>query len=117
LLDRLVGYAVAYYRDQVKPAKRYRAPSEAEVAALDDLARTLEALPDDADAEAIQTQVYEVGKRHPVGELREWFTALYQILLGQDTGPRFGSFIKLYGVAETVRLIRRALAGEDLASG
>ncbi len=114
-LDRLVGHAIAYYKDQVKPAKRYRRPSEAEAAALADLAKTLEALPADADAEAIQTQVYEVGKRHPIGELRQWFTALYQILLGQDTGPRFGSFIKLYGVAETVSLIRRALAGEDLS--
>ncbi|MBI1775170.1 MAG: lysine--tRNA ligase [Proteobacteria bacterium] len=116
LLDRLVGHAIAYYKDQVKPAKRYRRPSQAEAAALGDLAKILEGLPAGADAEAIQTQVYEVGKRHPVGELREWFTALYQILLGQDTGPRFGSFIKLYGISETVRLIRRALAGEDLST-
>jgi lysyl-tRNA synthetase class 1 len=116
LLDRLVGYAIAYYKDQVKPARRYRRPNEAETKALEDLAKTLEALPAEADAEAIQTQVYEVGKRHPAGDLRQWFTALYQILLGQDTGPRFGSFIKLYGVAETVRLIRRALKGEDLSA-
>lgn len=118
ILDRLVGYAVAYYRDFVKPAKRYRAPSNDETAALADLVAALEALPDDADAETIQTQVYEVGKRQPAfaGNLKGWFRALYQILLGQDQGPRMGSFIALYGRAETVTLIRKVLAGEDLAA-
>ncbi len=118
ILDRLVGYAVAYYRDFVKPAKRYRAPNDEEKAALADLAAALEALPADADAEITQTEVYEVGKRHPAfaGDLKGWFRALYQILLGQDRGPRMGSFVALYGRDETVSLIRRALAGEDLAA-
>jgi lysyl-tRNA synthetase class 1 len=67
-------------------------------------------------AEDIQTQVYEVGKRHQCfGALREWFTALYQILLGQDSGPRLGSFIALYGISETVALLDRAIAGEELS--
>ena len=74
------------------------------------------ALPADADAETIQTEVYEVGKRHPFENLRDWFRALYEILLGQSQGPRFGSFAALYGLAETVALIDRALAGEDLAA-
>ena len=114
-LDKLVDYAVAYYQDFVKPAKRYRAPTEAERAALADLATELEGLPAGADAEAIQTIVYEIGKRHPAfADLRAWFLALYEILLGQDQGPRMGSFIALYGVAETIALIRRALAGDDL---
>ena len=116
ILDRLAGHAVAYYRDFVRPAKKYRAPTDMERAALDDLARVLTALPADADAEAIQTQVFEVGKRHAFPDLRSWFKSLYEILLGQDQGPRMGSFIKLYGRDETVRLIRRALAGEDLAA-
>ena len=60
--------------------------------------------------EAIQTVVYEVGKRHPFPELRAWFGCLYQVLLGQQEGPRFGGFIALYGVAETVALIEAALA-------
>ena len=118
MLDRLVGYAITYYRDFVKPAQRYRPPTAEEATALDDLAAVLAALPDDADAETIQTEVYEVGKRHACfADLKAWFRALYQILLGQDTGPRMGSFIALYGVAETRELIRRALAGEDLAQG
>jgi lysyl-tRNA synthetase class 1 len=114
MLDELVGYAINYYRDFVKPGKRYRAPDAGESAALADLASALEALPAGADAEAIQYEVYEVGKRHEFASLRDWFKALYEILLGQEQGPRMGSFIALYGRDETVRLIRRALAGEPL---
>ncbi len=116
ILDELVGHALTYYRDAVKPSKVYRVPSADERAALDDLRNVLAALPSDADAEAIQTEVYEVGKRHPFETLRDWFKALYEILLGQSQGPRMGSFIALYGLAETVVLIDRVLAGGDLAA-
>jgi lysyl-tRNA synthetase class 1 len=118
LLDRLIGHAVAYYQGLVKPAQVYRRPSEDESRAFEDLAQTLAGLPADATAETIQTEVYEVGKRHPgVGDLKAWFRALYQCLLGQDEGPRMGSFIAVYGLPETIRLIERALAGEDLSQG
>ena len=116
LLDRLVGYAVAYYTDFVKPAKTYRKASDAERAALEDLAATLEGLGSGATPEEIQNQIYEVGKRHGFTDLRAWFQALYEILLGQTQGPRMGSFIALFGVAETLALIRRAINGEDLAA-
>ena len=116
ILNRLVDYAIAYYRDFVKPAKRYRAPSDSERAALADLCESLKVLPPDSDAEAIQTVVYEIGKRHPFADLKSWFQALYEILLGQSEGPRMGSFIALYGRTETVELIGKALAGEDLAA-
>ncbi|UUX51334.1 lysine--tRNA ligase [Nisaea acidiphila] len=115
-LDKLAGYAVNYYQDFARPAKQYRAPSDLERAAFQDLVSELKALPADADAETIQTQVYEVGKRHEFENLRDWFKGLYQVLLGQDQGPRFGSFIALYGRDETVALIEKALAGEDLAA-
>ena len=115
ILDRLAGHALAYYRDKVKPAKSYRKASPLESAALADLARALRALPADADAETIQTDIYEVGKRHPFAALRDWFRALYEILLGQSQGPRFGSFVALYGLAESIALVERAAAGEDLA--
>ncbi|MSP48112.1 MAG: lysine--tRNA ligase [Alphaproteobacteria bacterium] len=114
-LDRLVGHAVAYYKDQIKPAKHYRPATEMERKALDDLARVLAEAPSGADAETLQSLVYEVGKRHAFADLRAFFQALYEILLGQSQGPRFGGFVALYGVKETVALIRRALAGEDLA--
>ncbi|MBL9036479.1 MAG: lysine--tRNA ligase [Rhodospirillaceae bacterium] len=109
-LDKLVGYAINYYRDFVKPAKTFRAPDETERAALAELLAYLERAPEDAKADALQTEVYEIGKRHPFPELRAWFKALYEVLLGQEQGPRFGSFIELYGKAETAALIRKALA-------
>ena len=115
ILDALVCCAIRYYRDFVKPKKKYRAPSATERAALADLLAELEALPEDADGETIQTQVYEVGKRHDFPELRAWFKALYEILLGQEQGPRMGSFMSLYGLEASRVLLRRALAGEDLA--
>ncbi|MEM7223291.1 MAG: lysine--tRNA ligase [Pseudomonadota bacterium] len=110
LLDRLVGHAIAYYRDFVKPAKSYRAPDAQEKAALEDLLGALERLPADADAEAIQSEVYEVGKRHDFANLRDWFKALYEILLGQSAGPRMGSFMALYGLEESKALVRNTLA-------
>jgi lysyl-tRNA synthetase class 1 len=116
-LDRLVHHAIAYYRDFVRPAKRYREPDANERAALADLAETLRGMAPGTDAEALQAEVFAVGKRHAFPELRAWFTCLYQVLLGQDEGPRFGGFVALYGVAETVALIEAALtrSGSDPA--
>jgi lysyl-tRNA synthetase class 1 len=116
ILDELVGYAIRYYQDFVKPQKKYRSPDARENAALHDLMTGLQALPAGTSAEEIQNQVYEIGKRHEFEPLRAWFKALYEILFGQEQGPRMGSFIALYGVVETVALIRRALAGEDLSA-
>jgi len=86
-----------------------------ERAALEDLADSLGKAPAGADGEALQNLVYEVGKRHAFTDLRAFFQALYEILLGQTQGPRFGGFVALYGVKETVKLIRRALEGADLS--
>jgi lysyl-tRNA synthetase class 1 len=115
-LDRLVGYALNYYRDHVKPKKRYRAPDATEQAALGELLRYLESAPADASAEDLQNEVYEIGKRHPFPELKAWFKALYEVLLGQDQGPRMGSFIALYGRKETAALINKVLNGESLGA-
>ncbi|MEZ5937486.1 MAG: lysine--tRNA ligase [Hyphomonadaceae bacterium] len=112
LLDRLVGYALKYYADFVKPAKTYRPADEKERAALEDLAARLEGYDGPADDEALQTLVYAVGTEHAFEPLRAWFQAIYEVLLGQSQGPRFGGFIALYGVKETAQLIRDALAGK-----
>ncbi|WP_448190108.1 lysine--tRNA ligase [Azospirillum sp. sgz301742] len=109
LLDRMAGYAVRYYQDFIKPMKQYRAPTDAERAALEDLLNRLDLL-SNAKAETIQNEVFEVGKAHGFTELRAWFQALYEILLGQTTGPRMGSFIELYGIEETKALVRQKLA-------
>ena len=116
LLDQLVGYAIRYFHDFVKPAKLYRPPSAKERAALVELDARLAKLPKAVLAEEIQAEVYAVGKEHGFEPLREWFAALYEVLLGQTQGPRFGSFVELYGIAETRALIKRALDGELVAA-
>ncbi|MEO7241047.1 MAG: lysine--tRNA ligase, partial [Sphingomicrobium sp.] len=110
-LDALIGLAVNFANDFVAPTLHRRAPSEAEAAALRDLDASLAALPADANAEAIQHEVFEIGKRHNFDPLRAWFQALYETLLGSSQGPRMGSFIALYGVDNSRRLIAEALAG------
>ena len=126
-LDRLVGYAIRYFHDFVKPHKVFRAPDEAERGALLALDAALAALPADADADAVQTVVFDVGRAHfpdpskkgpdgGPGVSLGFFAALYQILLGQEKGPRFGSFVALYGLAETRALIAEALDGRLAAA-
>jgi len=125
-LDALAGYAVRYFRDFVKPAKQYRAPDEVEQATLVALAQALGTLPAEASAEAVQTLLYDVARPIPryqnfqakgatpdkPGVSNAWFNTLYEILLGEKQGPRFGSFAAIYGIAETRALIARALSGE-----
>ena len=110
-LDQAAGFAVRYYNDFVKPQKVYRAPTELEREALVDLRDQLKTWDGGLDAEALQGLVFAVG-RDRFDPLRDWFTALYEVLLGASQGPRFGGFIALYGVDETVALIDRALAGD-----
>ena len=112
-LDRLMGHALNYYEDFVKPSKTYRAPTEQERAAFEDLAARLKALPaDTTDGEAIQAEVYAVGKAHDFQPLRAWFGALYEVLLGASQGPRFGSFAAIYGLPQTIDLIEKGARGE-----
>jgi lysyl-tRNA synthetase class 1 len=108
-LDELIGLAVNYARDFVVPTLQRRAPNEMEAAALRDLDSELAKLPADAGGEPIQNIVFEVGKRHPFESLRGWFQALYETLLGSSQGPRMGSFIALYGIDNSRRMIAEAL--------
>jgi len=114
-LDRLVGYAINYFHDFVKPARRFRAPDEKERAAMEDLAGKLKEIDPKLPGEEIQNIVYAVGKEHEFENLRDWFKALYEVLLGESQGPRFGNFAALYGVEATAARIERALAGEDMS--
>ncbi|MDV7272183.1 lysine--tRNA ligase [Thioclava sp. A2] len=133
-LDQAAAFAVRYYHDFVAPERQFRLPSDSERAALLDLVAAMkspeaalaqiarknaEAGSDEALPEAdfhsddfLQTVVFAIGKNHGFENLRDWFKALYEVLLGQSQGPRFGGFIALYGVEETVGLIERALNGE-----
>jgi lysyl-tRNA synthetase class 1 len=121
-LAAMVDYAIHYFRDFVLPAKKYREPTDVERVALLDLRDALSQLPPDAAAEAIQDVVYEVGRREPFldqkkkgkdgkpGVSLDWFNLLYQVLLGQERGPRFGSFVAAYGIKNTIDMIDGALA-------
>ncbi len=108
-LDALIGHALRYFRDFIAGSLRRRAPDETETAALRALDSRLAALGGEASAEAIQFEVYEVGKAAGFENLRDWFKALYETLLGTSQGPRMGSFIALYGIDNSRRLIAEAL--------
>ncbi|HEY8247710.1 MAG TPA: lysine--tRNA ligase [Hyphomicrobium sp.] len=126
LLEQLAGYAVRYYADFVKPNKKYRRADEVEAAALLALSEALKSAPPGATAEDLQGLIYDVGRSIPryqdpnaksataerPGVSNAWFNAIYEVLLGEAKGPRFGSFIELYGVKETRTLIDKALNGE-----
>jgi lysyl-tRNA synthetase class 1 len=112
-LDQAASFAVRYYNDFVKPAKVFRAASDLEHEAFLDLRTQLVAYDGDLDAETLQSIVFACG-RERFDPLRDWFKAIYEVLLGASQGPRFGGFIALYGVTETVALIDQALAGESL---
>lgn len=109
----LVERAVAYYQDFIKPNKTFRAPSDGERVALRALAEKLSAAAPGTSGEDLQTLVYATGMEQGYeGKLRDWFQALYQVLLGQDQGPRFGSFVALYGIDPSIQLIRDGLDGK-----
>jgi lysyl-tRNA synthetase class 1 len=108
-LEAMIGRALAYHADRVAPGLHRREPDAREAAALAELDAWL-GENGDADAEAIQFEVYEIGKRHGFEPLRAWFQALYEVLLGSSQGPRMGTFFALYGIENSRALIRRALA-------
>jgi lysyl-tRNA synthetase class 1 len=136
-LDQAVGFAIRYVNDFVKPTRQFRLPTERERAAMEELVACLgdadraldviarknaqegkeAALPevDWHDDEFLQSIVFAIGKTHGFDPLRDWFSALYEVLLGASQGPRFGGFIALYGIEETRALIAQALAGELVA--
>ncbi|MEA1937660.1 MAG: lysine--tRNA ligase, partial [Pseudomonadota bacterium] len=116
MLDRLADHAVAYYRDFISPQKTWREPTRIERDALEDLAETLTNLSSDATPEDIQNAIYAIGKRHAFEPLRDWFKAMYEVLLGQSEGPRMGPFIAIYGIESMIVLIREKLAVNVLRS-
>jgi lysyl-tRNA synthetase class 1 len=129
-LDRMIGYAVIYFRDFVRPKKVYRAADPVEREALEALSAALAGLPQNPSAEDVQTLLYDVARPIPryqnfaakgatpekPGVSNDWFAMLYQVLLGEERGPRFGSFVALYGVDNTRALIADALAGRFVAA-
>jgi len=108
ILDSLVGYALKYFEDIVKPKKKYRKPNDKEKKALQDLVQRLKDCKEQMDPEDIQTIVYSVGKDNGYEEnLREWFKAIYEIIFGDQDGPRMGFFISFFGIKESIELINK----------
>ena len=111
-LNILVTKALKYYQDFIHPNKKYRIPNKKEIIALKELEGRISKIKDFSDQQEIQNQVYETGKNNDYQELKDWFSCLYEILLGQKEGPRMGSFISIYGAKETIELIHNAVEGK-----
>ncbi len=108
ILDGLVGYALKYFEDIVKPNKKFKKPNEKEKKALKDLVNRLKECNEEMNPEAIQTIVYSVGKDNGYKDnLRDWFKAIYEIIFGDQDGPRMGFFISFFGIKESIELINK----------
>ena len=110
IFDGLVGYAIKYFNDVIKSQKKYKTPSESEKKALEALIKTLEKCNDQMPPEEIQTLIYSTGKENGYTEnLRDWFKLIYEVVFGDENGPRMGFFISFFGVNETKDLIMSKL--------
>ena len=110
IFDGLVGYAIKYFNDVIKSQKKYKTPSEDEKKALEALISTLEKCNDQMPPEEIQTLIYSTGKENGYAEnLRDWFKLIYEVVFGDENGPRMGFFISFFGVNETKDLIMSKL--------
>ena len=106
IFDKLVGYAIKYFNDVIRLKKKYKKPNIEEKIALKALVNTLEKCDDNMKPEDIQTMIYTTGKENGYAEnLREWFKLIYEVVFGDENGPRMGFFISFFGVKETKALI------------
>ena len=116
ILDKLIEYAINYYIDFILPSKRYQKINDENRKIFEDLLYLLKNIDKKLSSEEIQTQIYNIGIKHNFSNLRDFFILIYQVLLGQNQGPRLGSFIKMYGINNTCKLIDKALKGQDLTN-
>ena len=114
-LDNLIKYAINYYKDFVLPNKKYKLIDDQNKHTFEEIKTKLSNLDKNSKSEEIQFHIYELGKKYENGNLKDYFKLIYQVLLGQDQGPRLGSFIALYGINRTIDLINKALKKEDLS--
>jgi lysyl-tRNA synthetase class 1 len=112
LLINMLEYGVQYYNKFVLPNKKYRLASDKEKEGFSLLIEVLKNCSPNEEPENIQTKIYEIGMSLNFENLKDWFSAFYQVVLGQDQGPRLGSFIKFYGINETIKLLERKLNNE-----
>ena len=110
IFDQLINYAIKYFNDVVKLNKKFKKPNQEEKLALNNLAEKLSECNESMSPEAIQTIVYSVGKENGYKEnLRDWFKMIYEVIFGDENGPRLGFFISFFGVKETIDLIKNKI--------
>jgi len=103
---KLIDGVINYYNDVTKSSISYKKPNKEEMIIFEDLIKRLSVMPDTYSAEEIQTEIYQIGKDHNFTNLRDWFSLIYQVLFGKSEGPRFGSFVAIYGIDRTIQLIK-----------
>ena len=110
IFDNLINYAIRYFNDVIKQKKSYKKPNHEEKKALEALVESLESCNDNMQPEDIQTKIYSVGKENGYKEnLRDWFKLIYEVVFGDENGPRMGFFISFFGVNETKELIKNKI--------
>ena len=110
MINELLNYGVQYYNEFVLPNKKYRKPNEIEITGFRKIIEELKKIDENCQPEDIQTKIYQIGMDLKFENLRDWFSAFYQVVLGQDQGPRLGSFIKFYGIEKTINLLEERLS-------
>ncbi len=111
IFDKLIEYAIKYFNDVIKINKKYKKPNDQEISALKELIKTLDQCKDEMSPEDIQTKIYTVGKENGYKEnLRDWFKLIYEVVFGEENGPRMGFFISFFGVKETKELIKEKIS-------
>ncbi|MEC6987084.1 MAG: lysine--tRNA ligase [Pseudomonadota bacterium] len=110
ILNNLTEYAINYFKDKVEPNKKFKKPTKEEKKALENLVKKLKNIDQSLTPEEIQTQVYSVGKENGYEKnLRDWFKLIYEVVFGEENGPRMGFFISFFGLKETIELINNKL--------
>jgi len=110
IFDNLVGYAIKYFNDVIKKSKKYKKPNNDEKIALEALIKKLDDCNDEMSPEDIQTIIYSTGKENGYSKnLRDWFRLIYEVVFGDENGPRMGFFISFFGVKETKDLIKNKI--------
>ena len=106
ILDNLTEYAINYFKDKVEPNKKFKIPNETEKKSLNNLVKKLEKIDQKLTPEDIQTIIYSVGKENGYADnLRDWFKLIYEVVFGEENGPRMGFFVSFFGLKETIKLI------------
>jgi regulator of sigma E protease len=103
------GLATPFNNDISKNISNFKTPNTNEIKIFNDLISRLQKMKDETDAEIIQTEIYQIGKDYEFENLRDWFKLIYQVLFGKDDGPRFGTFVAIYGIEKTIKLIESRL--------